>query len=153
TGTVTFAPGDLSQPVRVPVAGDTVDEPDETFSVVLSAPSNATLANSSAIGTIVDDDGPPSASVADVTTLKESGTATFPVTLSAASGLPVTISARTTGLGTARAGSDYQGTVTNLTFNPGETAKTFDVPLIDDTVHEPNETFEVAITSTDVTIG
>ncbi|HEV7687547.1 MAG TPA: Calx-beta domain-containing protein, partial [Acidimicrobiia bacterium] len=114
TGTVTFAPGDLSQPVRVPVAGDTLDEPDETFAVVLSAPLNATLTDpsGSAKGTIVDDDGPPSASVADVTTLKEGGTASFGVTLSAPSGLPVTVSARTTGLGTARAGADYQATVT-----------------------------------------
>ncbi|HEV8622873.1 MAG TPA: Calx-beta domain-containing protein [Acidimicrobiia bacterium] len=151
--TVTFAAGDLSQSVPVPVAGDTVDENDETFTLTLSSPTNATLADSSATGTIVDDDGPPSASIADVTTANESGTASFPVTLSAPSGQPVTVSARTTGVGTASVGADYQAKVTNLTFGPGETTKPFDVPLVDDGVHEPNETFEVIITSTDAAIG
>ena len=154
--TVSFAPGDLSQPLPVPIVGDTLDEGDETFTVVLTAPVNANVATPSATGTIVDDDGPPSVSIADVTTPKESGTASFPVTLSAASGLPVTVSARTTGVGTATGvgpQADYQATVTNLTFNPGETAKTFDVPLIDDTVHEPDETFEVAVSSGDAAVA
>src|SRR5207248_1466577 len=72
------------------------------------------------------------------------------------SGLPVTVSARTTGAGTASGigtAADYRPTVTNITFNPGETAKAFDVPLIDDTVHEPDETFEVAVSSADVTVA
>src|SRR5207248_2263337 len=72
------------------------------------------------------------------------------------SGLPVTVSARTTGAGTASGigtAADYRPTVTTITFNPGETAKAFDVPLIDDTVHEPDETFEVAVSSADVTVA
>src|SRR5207244_11199520 len=77
--TVSFAPGDLSQALPVPIVGDTLDEGDETFTAALSAPTNATLAHASATGTILDDDGPPSVSIADVTTPKESGTASFPV--------------------------------------------------------------------------
>ena len=100
--------------------GDTLDEGDETFTAALSAPTNATLAHASATGTILDDDGPPSVSIADVTTPKESGTASFPVTLSAPSGVAVTVSARTTGAGTATGigtAADYRPTVTNITFN------------------------------------
>jgi hypothetical protein len=38
SGTVTFAAGQTSATIRVPVAGDRVFEPDETFSVLLSTP-------------------------------------------------------------------------------------------------------------------
>ena len=42
--------------ISVKVKGDATREPDETFSVVLSSPVNATLAVTSATGTIVNDD-------------------------------------------------------------------------------------------------
>ncbi|HET6289506.1 MAG TPA: Calx-beta domain-containing protein, partial [Amycolatopsis sp.] len=42
-GTVTFAPGQTARPVTVLVNPDTVDEPNETFTVNLSAPSGAGL--------------------------------------------------------------------------------------------------------------
>jgi len=56
SGTVTFPPGSVSQPVTVQVLGDTTPEMDETFSVTLSAPSNATLGDALGAGTIGDDD-------------------------------------------------------------------------------------------------
>jgi Ca2+-binding RTX toxin-like protein len=57
TGTVSFAAGETSKTVTVNVAGDTVLEPDESFSFTLSAPSaGATLGISSATGTITNDD-------------------------------------------------------------------------------------------------
>jgi len=154
TGTLFFGANQNTATLNVDLLGDVLNEDNETFTVELTGPTNGVTLGAAPIGTgtILDDDGPPSVSIADVTTAKESGTASFPVTLSAPSGLPITVSARTTGVGTATAGADYQATVTNLSFNPGETAKTFVVPLIDDTVHEPDETFQVVITSTDATI-
>ncbi|VVJ17765.1 Na-Ca exchanger/integrin-beta4 [Amycolatopsis camponoti] len=56
SGDVTFAPGETAKPVTVPVAPDTVDEPDETFTVTLSAPVGAGLVDPTGVGTIVDDD-------------------------------------------------------------------------------------------------
>ena len=44
--------------IGVSIVGDAVDEPDETFTVNLSAPVNATIADAQAIVTIVDDDPP-----------------------------------------------------------------------------------------------
>jgi len=64
SGTVTFAPGVITQTISVTVMGDTVVEPSETFNVLLSNPVNATLASTKATGTIVDDDGQPAAGVA-----------------------------------------------------------------------------------------
>ena len=52
-----FAPGETSRTVNVPVTGDTTDEADETFTLTLSnASGGATISNASATGTIIDDD-------------------------------------------------------------------------------------------------
>ncbi|WP_410622603.1 Calx-beta domain-containing protein [Amycolatopsis sp. cmx-8-4] len=56
SGDVTFAPGETAKPVTVLVNPDTVDEPDETFTVTLSAPVGAGLVDPTGIGTITDDD-------------------------------------------------------------------------------------------------
>ena len=58
-GTITFAPGVLSQQISVTVAGDVAVEGDETFTVSLSNPSGATIADGSAVGTITNDDVAP----------------------------------------------------------------------------------------------
>jgi hypothetical protein len=55
-GTVTFAPGETSQTVTVPILADAVDESDETFMVVMSNAVGATFADSQALGTILDND-------------------------------------------------------------------------------------------------
>lgn len=55
TGTVSFAEGETTQTITVPVAADGEVEADETFTVTLSAPVNATFADAVATGTITDD--------------------------------------------------------------------------------------------------
>src|SRR5207302_532535 len=86
SGTVTFAPGQTTQTITVLVNGDTKFEPNETFLVNLSSPTNATVADNQGIGTIANDDLQPSIiSVGNVTlTEGNSGTtnATFTVSLS-----------------------------------------------------------------------
>ena len=47
--------------------------------------------------------------------------------------------------GTARAGEDYTASQDTVTFAPGETEKTFDVPILSDTVDEGEETFTVRL--------
>ncbi|MBL6654096.1 MAG: hypothetical protein ISP49_21045, partial [Reyranella sp.] len=59
SGTLTFAAGETSKTIAVAIAGDTVVEPNETFTVNLSAASGATIAHASATGTIVDNDVAP----------------------------------------------------------------------------------------------
>lgn len=56
TGTLTFAPGETIKTISVSVNGDTRLEPDETFFVNLSNPTNASIVNAQGIGTIVNDD-------------------------------------------------------------------------------------------------
>jgi chitinase len=59
SGTLTFAAGETSKTITVAVRGDTAVEGAETFRVLLSNPSGATLANGTGTGTIVDNDQPP----------------------------------------------------------------------------------------------
>ena len=54
--TLSFAPGETTKPVVITVHGDYVYEVDETFTVRLSAATNATIADSTATGTIHNDD-------------------------------------------------------------------------------------------------
>jgi len=55
---VTFNPGDpLTKTVTIDVNGDHKEEPTETFQVNLSNATNAVIADSQGIGTIIDDDG------------------------------------------------------------------------------------------------
>ena len=55
-GTLAFNPGETSKQVSVKVNGDTTVEPDEQFSVELSRPNGATIADGEGIGTIKNDD-------------------------------------------------------------------------------------------------
>lgn len=59
---------------------------------------------------------------------------------------PVTVDYSTTD-GSARSGSDFQATAGTLTFGPFETAKTITVPLVNDNVLEPRETFSITISN------
>ena len=55
TGTLSFAPGVVTQTVTVAIGNDAVFEGAESFQVNLSSPSNATLADAVGVGTIRDD--------------------------------------------------------------------------------------------------
>lgn len=54
--TITFNPGETTKTTTVRVVGDTVVEPVETFVASLSLPTNVTILDNSALGTIIDDD-------------------------------------------------------------------------------------------------
>ena len=70
TGTVTITKGATTKKFTVPVNDDTTDESDQTFTVTLSNPTPTSLvelaADTTATGTIEDDDDPPTLTVADL---------------------------------------------------------------------------------------
>jgi hypothetical protein len=113
--------------------------------VNLSGAVNATIADSQGQATITNDDGVPTLSVNDRAET-EGISLVFTVTLSAASGQTVTVSWSTAD-GTAVSGDDYQPASGTLTFNPGETSKTFSVATVGDTLAEASETFFVDLNS------
>jgi hypothetical protein len=56
-GVVTFAPGETNVALPIPVLGDLSSESNEFFSVLLSSPTNALLADAVGRATILDNDG------------------------------------------------------------------------------------------------
>ena len=148
TGTLSFAPGVTTQTLSVAVLGDALAEPSETFAVNLTQPGNATIADSQGVGTILDNDPTPTLTINDVSVTEgNSGSvnAVFTVSLSAASGLPVSV-AYATANGAATAGSDYTAKTGTLSFAPGVTTQTLSVAVLGDALAEPSETFAVNLT-------
>lgn len=138
------------------MVGDLLDEDDETFAVNLANPSGAPILDGHGVGTILDNDAPPSLAVSDVTQPEGTGGTApfvFNVSLSAPSGKTVTVTA-TTADGTATAPADYASRSSLLTFAPGTTTVPFSVDVVGDIVDEPNETFFVDLTGpTNATVG
>ena len=71
-------------------------------------------------------------------------TATITVTLDITSTLPVSVTYQTSD-DTAAAGSDYTAVSDTLTFAPGEISQTFSVPIIDDSLDEPDESLNLTL--------
>ena len=149
SGQVTFAPGETSKTFNVYVQGDTEVESDESFFVVLSQPTNATIGDGSGTGVIVNDDVARTLSVGDARVSEGdtgSAPAVFTVTLSAATVGAVTVRFSTRD-GSARSSGqrDYNGFSGQVTFAPGETAKTVNIYVQGDTLVEPDESFELVL--------
>jgi hypothetical protein len=133
--------------VPVTLEADTLDEDDETFTVVVGT-ATATM-------TIVDDDDAPQV-VIDGLSITEGDEGSVDAELSVRlvdptfGSLPqpssrvVTVEASTQD-GTAVAGSDYTGTTDTLVFQPGETTQTFTVPILGDAADEDNEQFSATL--------
>ena len=151
SGTLSFTPGQTTKRVEVPTLEDDEAEETETFTVQLSAPSGATVADGTGTGTIIDDDGGGGGSVprieiedAEVT---EGGIASFEVTLSSAPTRTVTVAYRTVD-GTAVAGADYTTTSGMLTFEVnGDRTQRVEVPTLEDDEAEETETFTVRLSA------
>ena len=92
-------------------------------------------------------DSRPTLSVADARANEGTDTAvSFEVRLSRAATGAVTVDYATSD-GTATAGADYTATSGTLTFAAGETAKTVNVPVLDDALSEGEETFTLTLSN------
>jgi hypothetical protein len=148
-GTLTFLPGETQKSLSVGVLGDSVYEWDETVSVNLSSATNATIADATATGTILNDDPKPALTIKGQSLAEGSSGPTpvplFIVTLSPASGTAASVSWATRN-DTAVAGQDYVAASGVLVFSPGETSKTITVSVNGDMTPEANETLFVDLT-------
>ena len=145
SGTLTFTAERAEQVVAVPLVDDAVDEPEETLTVVLTNVANAMIGTAAAVGVIEDDDPVPELEISGGAA-SEGETMGFTVTLSGSSERTVTVDFATSD-GTAVAEADYRPAAGTLTFEPGEIARTVEVSVIDDAIHEPAEWFELALTN------
>jgi hypothetical protein len=128
SGTLSFGDGETQKTFDIPVAWDGRAEGDETVSIALTnfVSDDDPGTTKAAVLHIADDgaSGPVQFSAASYDVLENAGAATIAVTRSGGSlGGPVTVD---------YAGSE--GTHGTLTFGSGETAKSFQVPVVDDNV-------------------
>ena len=150
-GTVQIDAGDTSATLTVTITDDALDEFDnETFDVVLSAVTGASVAQPQATVTIADNDALPAFSISDAAATEGPGASVdFTVSLDAASGRPTEVKWRAVSDGDdarpATEDIDYQAAGATLTIPAGQTEATVSVQLLNDGDHEPTETFEVQL--------
>jgi Ca2+-binding RTX toxin-like protein len=159
-GTVTFAANASTATVNVNPLDDTIFETStpETVILTLATGTGYTLGTAKT-GTvsITDNDSQPiinlSASQTVVEGFTSPQTVSYTVTLANASSQAITVNYATAN-GTALAGSDYTSTSGTLTFNAGVTSQVINIPILNDSLNETNETFTLSLTSpTNATLG
>ena len=134
------------------LAGNDGDEDEGALTIQLLEGSDYRIdpARSSATFRVVDLDPPPTLSIenARVSGSEDGGFIKFTVSLAAehASRRTVTVDYATTD-GTAEAGSDYTETSGVLTFDPLQTTGVISVPVNDDNLAEPDETFTLTLSN------
>jgi parallel beta-helix repeat protein len=158
-GTLVFQPGQISKTISINVQGDLVDEGvSENFTVQLSNPINATLADGQAAGTITDDDNARLTQTGSPQVLEgDSGftPTVFTITLSTSASFTISVDYDTSsGYGDtgAKAGEDFVPISGTLTFQPGVTLRTFTVQVTGDTLAESDEHFWSSISNANVPV-
>jgi hypothetical protein len=165
-GTLNFADGETSTTFTITIKNDTTAEGNETLNLALSSPTGGlTLGTpSTAVLTILDDETSSSSSSSSSSSVQSSSANAFVFSAyayeAAENGGTVTITVNRTGStsggvsvnyatsnGTAVAGTDYTATSGTLNFATGESAKTFTIPLTDETNVDGNKTVNLALSS------
>jgi hypothetical protein len=152
SGAFRFAGNKRTRTVAVTVIADAIDEPNETFFLEITGADGATIADGRGVGTITDDDPPPSVSVGSTESVPEGQTGdtsfvSIHVTLSTMSGKDVSVD-WTTADGTATgAGNDYTPDSGTLQFAPGQTQEVVLISVIGDVASEGDEVFDVNLSS------
>lgn len=149
SGTLHFAPGEMSKTFNVPIVGDLLSEAAESIVVRITNPVHAVLGSDLGGAQIADNDPLPVVSVADVfVTRSASGSvqAAVPVTLSTASGQSVTVQFSAAS-GSALAGSDFSPTSGTLIFPPGAIRQEVVVTVLAGATPGTNEFFHFNLSS------
>lgn len=147
TQAITFAtPDEKTKTFSVPTTDDEFDEDNETVTATVTVVVNGTPASSSATGTIVDGDAPPTVSISGSPSVTEGAQAVFTVTITGKSENIVAVNYAGGG-GTATIGGDVTVPSGQFTWNSGDTTtRTITASTIDDAIDEENETYTVNLT-------
>ena len=158
SGTLNFGNGETSKTFQVPITEDATTEPDETFTIKLTAPTLEGLgAPTNMVVTIQDRTTVPFVFVPNASVVEGApGTTTqllFNLTLSAATGRTVSVNFATangTAFGSASCGdqgTDYESLSGSFTFQPGQFRTVIPVKVCGDTSAEANEFFVVNLSN------
>lgn len=162
-GTLVFNDGETTKSIVVPICNDNVFEGDETFNATLSnATGGATIGTPNpASVTITDNELAPTVQFSSATYSTNEplsggdlgGGAVVGVTLSGPSQGTITVDYATVAGGTATGGAgcapgvDYLNTSGTLTFVANDVTEAFTIPTCLDTVDEPDETVNLALSN------
>jgi ELWxxDGT repeat protein len=155
--TLTFAPGETSKKIVIPLIGDLVDEVDTAFKVNLSNPTgNATLGNKTATGTILNDDTPISIAVIDNTAVETkpgetSNSGQFVITRGGDLNKTLTVKYKLSGTGTNS--EDYQALTGTSIFAAGVDKVSVDIKPIDDEIYEEKESITLSVSADEYLIA
>jgi cell shape-determining protein MreC len=150
SGTVTFNPGTNDQMITVPILQDSEVEGDQTFSVTLTRDPNSppyNPANNTATVTIADDDtSTVNFSSTDYSIAEDGGNAVINLIRTGNTNSAASVQVITVG-GSATPDRDYATTALTINFAPGEASAQFEVPILDDSEAEGQETFQLSLSS------
>jgi hypothetical protein len=142
TGTLTITAGQTQGTIDVPVLDDSIYEGDEDLTMNLVAVSGVVVDDPQGDGTITDDDPQPNITVDDPSAPENGGPLTFTISLDNPAGVDVNVDYATSD-NTATGGADYTGVSGTATILAGNTTTTVDVPLLDDSTYEGDETLNL----------
>ena len=147
---LSFADGETIQGVTIDITNDLFEEGDELFNAALSGPTGgASLFPMSSIDVrIIDDDQPGKLQLEalSVSVDETAGTATVVIERIDGDLREVTVDLLISN-GTATDGEDFTAKTETVTFADGETRKSVDVTILDDTDFEGNETIHLQLQS------
>jgi len=148
-GSGTFAAGETSKTISVIVAGDTAFEPNDTFTLAVTA---AGLNTVTSTGTITNDDAAPTVTMSGAQSKSEGNSGatvfTYTVTRSSTTGainVPWSFTAGSTSASDFTGGSFPAGG--NVAMADGVATGTFSISVNGDPSFEPDETFTVLIST------
>ncbi len=148
TSTANINAGDTTAEISIRIINDTLIESDETFLVSINItntnPLNVQISRDKATATIKIDELP-SLAITDATTLEDAGSIKFLVSLSEA--FPDNIVSFNYRIiaGSASADLDYRHYPRTVSINAGDTTAELSVAIINDTLIESDETFDLVI--------
>lgn len=145
---VSFAAGETSETISVPITDARVIGGSKTVSLALSSPSSGVFLGSpgSATLTIVDNERAIAFSAASYSVKENGGSAAIRINRSGPTSGSDTVHFATTN-GTAKAGSDYTVVSQTVSFAAGVTSQTVSVPITNDKRLEPTETVTLTLSS------
>lgn len=156
SGTLTIPANTVSVPLNVTTINNPgVCDPNKSFKVVLSNPTDAVLGQSEGIGTILDITNP-SVNLSSANLAVTEGTnATVNVELSQACPTRNVSVQYSTVAGTATTAIDYStASGATISINAGQTMATISVPTADDALNEFDETFNITLANpTNASLG
>ena len=156
SGTLSFASGETSKNIQVPILEDGDTEPDEFFTIALRNASDIeSLSEPTTVFVVLQDRTTVPFVSVESRFIREgdsgSTTETFTASLSAQTGRTITVNYATSaaiasgGVSCNNQGTDYETTAGTLTFQPRNTLLSIPIKICGDTSAEANETFQIIL--------